>query len=70
MSGALGLRAPGSGGPFENLMAGVFLACGFVVDVDLLWTIPGEGDIAQFDFVAFGQGRYEHPAHHRGVQRR
>ena len=33
-------------------MAGVFLACGFVVDVDLLWTIPGEGDIAQFDFVA------------------
>jgi hypothetical protein len=33
-------------------MAGVFLACGFVVDVDLLWTIPGEGDIAQFDFAA------------------
>ena len=52
MSGTLGLRAPSSGGPFENLMAGVFLACGFVVDVDLLWTIPGEGDIAQFDFVA------------------
>lgn len=52
MSGALGLRAPSSGGPFENLMAGVFLACGFVVDVDLLWTIPGQGDIAQFDFVA------------------
>ena len=33
-------------------MAGVFLAYGFVVDVDLLWSVAGEGDIAQFDFVA------------------
>jgi hypothetical protein len=37
-------------------MAGVFLAYGFVVDIDLLWSVAGEGegegDIAQFDFVA------------------
>jgi hypothetical protein len=33
-------------------MAGAFLAYGFIVDVDLLWTVPREGDIAQFDFVA------------------
>ena len=68
MSGTLGLRAPSSGGPFENLMAGLFLACGFVVDVDLLWTIPGEGDIAQFELRRFGQGRYKRPTYHRGVQ--
>ena len=38
--------------PTREPHGGVFLACGFVVDVDLLWTNPGEGDIAPFDFVA------------------
>ena len=46
------LRAPSSGRPFENLTAGILLVRGFIVDVDLLWSPIGEGNIAQFDLVA------------------
>jgi hypothetical protein len=46
------LHAPGSGRPFENFMASVMLAHGFIVDIDLLWKLPAQGDIAQFDFSA------------------
>jgi hypothetical protein len=46
------LSAPGSGRPFENFLSGALLAHGFIVDMDLLWAASGQGDIAQFDFVA------------------
>lgn len=46
------LRAPGSGRPFENFLAGAVLAHGFIVDIDLLWSTAEQGDVAQFDFVA------------------
>ena len=46
------VRAPASGRPFENLLTGVLMASGFVVDVDVLWNVVGDGDVAQFDGVA------------------